>query len=279
MGERKVLNKYYPPDFDPSKLPRRRSKPQKKVTSMLPIRVRCNTCGNYMAEGTKFNVRQEDAIGEKYLGEIQIKRFYHKCTNCSAEFSIKTDPENSDYTVESGATRVFPHRRHTKEANWSLLEDLEKRCGDEKRRMDAEMSLEERKAVNSRREAVDFDSVLEGLKAAEKKRRLEQEEEDEAVAKFASSRNIVRRISDEDLDELSGSRKLVAAAEAARWGNSRSDKKAGCLGSQQVRISVVKKKPVASEAEKFSTIAVSGTEPEALQSAFQIYSSDNDDDH
>ncbi|CAL5350720.1 unnamed protein product [Camellia sinensis] len=119
MGERKVLNKYYPSNFDPAKIPKRRQpkNQQMKVRMMLPMSIRCGTCSNYIYKGTKFNTRKEDVICETYLG-IQIFRFYFKCTKCSAELTIKTDPQNSDYVVESGASRNFePWRAEDEEAN------------------------------------------------------------------------------------------------------------------------------------------------------------------
>ena len=68
-----------------------------------------------MYRGTKFNTRKEDVEGETYLG-IRLYRFYFKCEGCSQPFCLKTDPENADYTCESGVTRNFePWRAAEKE--------------------------------------------------------------------------------------------------------------------------------------------------------------------
>jgi hypothetical protein len=53
---------------------------------------------------------------QTYLG-IQIFRFYFKRSKCSAEITFKTDPQNSDYTVESGASRNFEPWREKDEVS------------------------------------------------------------------------------------------------------------------------------------------------------------------
>ncbi|CAN8304943.1 unnamed protein product [Cochlearia groenlandica] len=71
----------------------------------LPMSIRCNTCGSNINNGTNLNSRREHVVGEKYLG-IQVFRFYLRCIMCPAMLSLKTDPRNSGYIVESGASRA-----------------------------------------------------------------------------------------------------------------------------------------------------------------------------
>lgn len=208
MSERKVLNKYYPPDFDPSKIPRR-SQPknaQQVVRLMAPFSMRCNTCGEYIYKGKKFNARKETVEGEDYYG-IRIFRFYIKCTLCSAEITFKTDPKNTDYLAEHGASRNFEPWREVEvleeedrlakleEEENNPMQTLETRTTDSKREMDIMDALQDLRARNARHERA---KVGDGAEQAldvrievteeeeDEERRREQAEDDAIVAQYFS---------------------------------------------------------------------------------------------
>ncbi|KAJ7668637.1 CWC16 protein [Mycena polygramma] len=204
MAERKVLNKYFPPDFDPELIPRRRGpkNSQQVVRLMAPFSMRCNTCGEYIYKGKKFNARKETVDGEDYYG-IKIFRFYIKCTLCSAEITFKTDPKNTDYSAEHGASRNFEPWREEREVEevdrLAKLEEeennpmkvLENRTTDSKREMDVLDALQDIRARNARNERVGNSTSVDllariGVQELENEEDLERkriEEEDEKLVR------------------------------------------------------------------------------------------------
>lgn len=109
-----MMNRYYPPDFDPSKLlpasairQKRTSGPrQLQIRMMLPFTMRCDHCGQFLYIATKFNSRCEKIPGKTELG-LNAYRFYGSCKHCKGEFIFRTDPDHSDYLLESGGTRSY----------------------------------------------------------------------------------------------------------------------------------------------------------------------------
>ncbi|KAB0396911.1 hypothetical protein E2I00_009826, partial [Balaenoptera physalus] len=140
--------KYYPPDFDPSKIPKLKLPKDRQyvVRLMAPFNMRCKTCGEYIYKGKKFNARKETVQNESYLG-LPIFRFYIKCTRCLAEITFKTDPENTDYTMEHGATRNFQAEKLLEEEEKRVLEN---RTKDSKLEMEVLENLQELKDLNQR---------------------------------------------------------------------------------------------------------------------------------
>ena len=218
MSERKVLTKYYPADFDPSELGRKR-KPKdsgpriQPVRLMAPFSMRCTTCGEFIGRGRKFNARKETPLDEKYLG-IQIVRLHIRCTRCSSEITFRTDPKNNDYQMVRGAVRnMEPWRdrvaeEETDEQRLDRLEreeaeaageeerdamaELEAKNADAKRDMAAADALDAIRQRNARiqiaqKEGVDFvDSVA--RTGDEEKERQEREDEEVARRAFAKAR-------------------------------------------------------------------------------------------
>ncbi|CAA3024974.1 Hypothetical predicted protein [Olea europaea subsp. europaea] len=153
-------------------------------------------------------MRKEKAIWETYLG-IPVFRFYTKCNKCSAEITFKTDPQNSDYALECGATRNFePWRAEDEEKRKRNIDDmgdamksLENRCLDSKRELDILVALDDIMCMNSRHERVSVDSTLEALQQKNEANERKLEEEDEALIEsvFKGARqHILRRIDDEE---------------------------------------------------------------------------------
>lgn len=218
MSERKVLNKYYPPDFDPSKIPKLKLPKDRQyvVRLMAPFNMRCKTCGEYIYKGKKFNARKETVQNEVYLG-LPIFRFYIKCTRCLAEITFKTDPENTDYTMEHGATRNFQaeklleeeEKRVQKEREDEELNNpmkvLENRTKDSKLEMEVLENLQELKDLNQRQAQVDFEAMLRQHRLSEEQRQRRQQEEDEretaALLEEARRRRLLEDSDSEDEDK------------------------------------------------------------------------------
>jgi len=183
---------------------------------MAPFSMKCTTCGEFIYRGRKFNARKE-IPEERYLN-IQIFRFYIRCTRCSAEIVFKTDPRNQDYQVERGAKRnVDPWKRglesdkdETDEARLDRIEremaaegdeslvmeernamaELEAKTADAKREMAVADALDEIRSRNARlakaqRDGVDVEVVVAGPSEEEEKRRRREEEEDAEAARRA----------------------------------------------------------------------------------------------
>ena len=222
MSERKVLTKYYPPDFDPSKIERRRGPKQtgpkqQTVRLMAPFSMRCTSCGEYIYKGRKFNARKE-TTEEKYYA-ITIFRFYIKCTRCSGEITFKTDPKNMDYTCEKGAKRNFEPWREAKlaeeteeemldrvareEAERDPMKDLEQKTNDARTEMAVADALDEVRMRNAMRERTDADEALSNVAAPtrdEETERVEREIEEQARLAFQSGTGEKVRRLDEEIE-------------------------------------------------------------------------------
>ncbi|KAJ5992167.1 hypothetical protein N7451_007891 [Penicillium sp. IBT 35674x] len=233
MSERKVLTKYYPPDFDPSAIGRTpkhlRQKGPKVITVrlMAPFPMKCTNCGEYIYRGRKFNARKQ-TLEEKYLS-IPVYRFYIRCTRCSGEITFKTDPKNMDYVCESGAKRNFEAWRDSKDGKYNETEEetldrlereenteqeqlerdkmaeLEDKMQDSKREMQIADALDEIRTRNARiqrNEAKGEETALEVVRDDQDAVRLQQEKEDEEAARrafmTADGERIKRIVEDEE---------------------------------------------------------------------------------
>ncbi|GFN80166.1 coiled-coil domain-containing protein 130-like protein [Plakobranchus ocellatus] len=116
MAERKAVNKYYPPDWDPRKgsvnkrvgqhpLRDRAKKLSQGILVIrfeLPYNIWCGGCGIHIGMGVRYNA-EKSKVGNYY--STPIYKFRMKCHLCDNYFEIQTDPKNHDYVILSGARR------------------------------------------------------------------------------------------------------------------------------------------------------------------------------
>ncbi|EUD67414.1 hypothetical protein C922_02120 [Plasmodium inui San Antonio 1] len=191
MAERKVLNKYIPPDFDPDKLTeskklmrkieKKKNKSNKynkkkkhflNIRMMYPFTLKCNKCKSFTYVGTKFNSRVEKLRDESYLN-IPIWQFYGKCFECKNEIIFKTDPKNGDYILIAGGIRTYDAHKEQEIADDyyrenNLIKEEDKLKNKEKESYNALLELktneelEELKNIN-RRHIDKFNSINKAL--------------------------------------------------------------------------------------------------------------------
>lgn len=223
MSERKVLTKYYPPDFDPSKITRQRGPKNagpklQTVRLMAPFSMKCTHCGEFIYKGRKFNARKE-TTDEKYYA-IAIFRFYIRCTRCSGEITFKTDPKNMDYECERGAKRNFEPWREAKlaeeteeerldrlekeEAERDAMKELETKVIDAKTEMAIADALDEIRSRNARIAKAEQDGTTASVAPPPDDadaRRQKQEEEDAEVARKAFANREMPDLGEEAIEE------------------------------------------------------------------------------
>ena len=121
MGERKVLNKYYPPDFDPAKVPRRKMAKdrQYKVRLMAPFNMRLVAPLHLPPSPRSFGCRSSWGVGIMsrscsaclpWLSElpanchnpVSMKHKFERC--CFRRASSRDDHDDEDHQQESCLT-------------------------------------------------------------------------------------------------------------------------------------------------------------------------------
>lgn len=179
---------------------------------MAPFNMRCSTCGEYIYKGKKFNARKETVLTETYLG-LEIYRFYIRCPRCISEITFKTDPENTDYVAEKGATRNFQAIKRAEDEEERLKKEreeeelnnpmkaLENRTKESKQEMDILEKLEELRDLNARHASVDHEMLLQqNMKYAKQVEERQAEEDEELVQSVFGRKRLEKRLESDSSD-------------------------------------------------------------------------------
>jgi len=116
MAERKATNKYYPPEWDPSKgsinkfvgqhpLRERAKKLDQGILVVrfeMPFDIWCGGCKIHIAAGVRYNAEKKQA-GTYF--STKIWHFHMRCHLCPNYIEMETDPKTRDYVITSGGSR------------------------------------------------------------------------------------------------------------------------------------------------------------------------------
>ena len=143
MAERKAQQKYYPPNWDPSKgslnkfmgqhpLRDRARKLGQGILIVrfeLPFNIFCTHCDKHVGMGVRYNAEKKK-IGNYYSTPIYSFRF--KCHLCSGWIEIHTDPKHAEYIIVSGA------RKRVEDFSASDAQTLEFNSAQEKEKLESD---------------------------------------------------------------------------------------------------------------------------------------------
>ena len=183
---RKEVNRYYPPDVDPSKVKfsqkQRKSRNVVNIRLMVPFSIKCLNCNEYISQRRKFNARKE-VTDRNYLS-ISIIKFTFRCPRCAAELSFETDPQNGDYKCIKGCKKNYEKdddndnngKVKKNETVDEMISRLDKEFK-ENEKMKKDMELREKKGLDGKIDNLSNDNAMEQLE----KRLEEQQREQERI--------------------------------------------------------------------------------------------------
>lgn len=219
MSERKAINKYYPPDFDPSQVVKKNKKVKTgnaampTIRLMTPFSMICLNCNEWISKSRKFNARKE-STNETYL-KMKIIKLHIRCPKCAQEIIFRTDPKSADFVMESGGKRAFDkenknkilkeetleetlarlekeekearEKELAKDKKQTSLEELEKKLGDMKRQQDMNEEIDQlhKRTLRMLESVANQESLRLKSHLSQLEREKLQEEEDERLAEKA----------------------------------------------------------------------------------------------
>lgn len=182
MSERKGINRYYPPDQDPSqvrfsakaKKAQKNGKPKSEsIRLMIPFSMKCLKCNEYISKSRKFNARKE-ITNRDYLG-IKILKFEIRCPRCFGDIIFETDPKNSGYQCISGCKKNYEGPQEVK--NNETMDEMIARLEKEMKEDEKMQELKKKGGNNIRNGLITKETGMEQLE----KRLAEQQKEKERM--------------------------------------------------------------------------------------------------